>query len=172
MTSESDRRDLPPGVHLASGVDGPVVAVVGDIYRFLATGQQTAGRYALWEATIPPGGGPPLHMHSRESEGFFVLEGELVVHVDERRIVAGPGAFVNLEPGTKHGFKNETTQVARMLILVAPAGLERMFLEAGVRLASADAPVPPPDPEEIIRLMAAAPRYGVTLFPPEPPGGG
>ncbi len=156
----------------------PVVAVVGDIYRFLATGEQTSGRYAIWEAIVPPGGGPPLHMHSRESEGFFVLEGELVVHVDGRRIVAGPGAFVNLQPGTKHGFKNETTQAARMLILVAPAGLERMFLEAGVRLASADCAGAAARIRKrllsayLMGRAAATHMQRVTLFPPEPPGVG
>jgi hypothetical protein len=38
---------------------GRTVAVVGDVYRFLATGVDTNGTYALWEAIVPPGGGPP-----------------------------------------------------------------------------------------------------------------
>ena len=168
MTSDWPMKDLPPGVQAAAPGAGPVVALVGDIYRFLVTGAETGGRYALWEAIVPPGGGPPLHRHTRESEGFLVLEGKLVIRVDDRHIVAEPGTFVHLEPGTKHGFRNETASTARMLILVAPAGLEKMFLEAGVRLASTADPVPPPDPEELERFLAAAPRYGVTIFPPEP----
>jgi len=146
-----------------------MVAVVGDAYRFLVVGSQTAGRYALWEAVVPPGGGPPLHMHSRESEGFYVLSGELAVTVDGRRIVATAGCYVHLEPGTKHGFKNESQQTARMLILVTPAGLENYFLEVGVPLSSLDEPPPPVSPDEIARLLAAAPRYGLTVFPPEKP---
>jgi mannose-6-phosphate isomerase-like protein (cupin superfamily) len=55
---------------------GRTVAVVGDVYRCLATGEDTNGKYALWEALVPPGGGPPPHVHSREEEGFYVLEGE------------------------------------------------------------------------------------------------
>src|ERR1700683_5170718 len=42
------------------------IAVVGDVYRFMATGDDTNGKYALWEAIVPPGGGPPPHVHSRE----------------------------------------------------------------------------------------------------------
>jgi len=53
------------------------VAVVGDVYRFLATGEDTNGKYALLEAIVPPGGGPPPHVHSREEEGFYILEGEI-----------------------------------------------------------------------------------------------
>ena len=53
---------------------GRIVAVLGDVYRFLATGEDTDGKYALWEATVPPGGGPPPHVHSREEEGFYILE--------------------------------------------------------------------------------------------------
>lgn len=50
--------------------DGRTIAVVGDVYRFLATGEETQGRYAIWEALVLPGGGPPPHTHSREEEGF------------------------------------------------------------------------------------------------------
>jgi hypothetical protein len=44
---------------------GRTIAVVGDVYRFLAVGDETDGKYALWETVVPPGGGPPPHVHSR-----------------------------------------------------------------------------------------------------------
>jgi hypothetical protein len=49
---------------------GRTIAVVGDVYRFLATADDTNGKYAQWEAVVPPGGRPPPHVHSREEEGF------------------------------------------------------------------------------------------------------
>src|SRR5205807_8647597 len=64
--------------------EGRTIAVVGDVYRFLATGDDTNGKYALWEAIVPPGGGPPPHVHSREEEGFYILEGEITLQVGER----------------------------------------------------------------------------------------
>jgi len=67
---------------------GRTVAVVGDVYRFLATGEDTNGKYALWEALVPPGGGPPPHVHSREEEGFYILEGEITFTVNGERVVA------------------------------------------------------------------------------------
>lgn len=52
---------------------GRTIGVVGDVYRFLATGEDTNGKYAMWEAIVPPGGGPPPHVHSQEEEGFYIL---------------------------------------------------------------------------------------------------
>src|SRR5215213_5569635 len=102
--------------------EGRSVSVVGDVYRFLATGEDTNGKYALWEAIVPPGGGPPPHVHSREEEGFYVLEGEITFLIGDQHLVASAGTFANMPVGTPHSFKNETDRLARMLISVAPAG--------------------------------------------------
>ena len=80
------------------------------MYRFLATGEDTNGKYALWEAIVPPGGGPPPHVHSREEEGFYILEGEITFTVDGERVVATAGMFANMPVGTPHSFKNESDQ--------------------------------------------------------------
>ena len=85
---------------IRSAAEGRTVAVVGDVYRFLATGEDTNGKYALWEAIVPPGGGPPPHVHSREEEGFYVLEGEITFTVNGERIVAKAGMFANMPVGT------------------------------------------------------------------------
>src|SRR5438874_1459651 len=115
--------------------EGRTIAVVGDVYRFLATGDDTNGKYALFEALVGPGGGPPPHVHSREEEGFYVLEGEITFTVNGERVVATAGTFANMPVGTPHSFKNEGGRPARMLVSVAPAGLEQMFFECGVPLA-------------------------------------
>jgi mannose-6-phosphate isomerase-like protein (cupin superfamily) len=146
---------------------GRTVAVVGDVYRFLATAEDTNGKYALWEAIVPPGGGPPPHVHSREEEGFYVLEGEITLQVGDKRLVAGPGIFANMPIGTPHSFKNEGSQPARMLISVAPAGLERMFFEFGVPLPEGSTTALPPTKEEIEKLLAVAPSYGIEIMLPK-----
>ena len=143
--------------------EGRTVAVVGDVYRFLATSEDTNGKYALWEAIVPPGGGPPAHVYSREEEGFYILEGEITVQVGDKRIVASAGMFANMPVGTPHSFKNESSRPAKMLISVAPAGLERMFFEIGVPLAEGATTALPPTKKEIEKLMAIAPKYGVEI---------
>jgi mannose-6-phosphate isomerase-like protein (cupin superfamily) len=147
---------------------GRTVAVVGDVYRFLATGEDTNGKYALWEAVVPPGGGPPPHVHSREEEGFYVLEGEITILVRDKRLVAGPGMFANMPVGTPHSFKNESGRPAKVLISVAPAGLEKMFFEFGVPLPEGSTTALPPTKEEIEKLLAVAPKYGIEIRLPQP----
>lgn len=142
---------------------GKTIAVVGDIYRFLATGADTANKYAMFEAIVPPGGGPPPHVHHREEEAFYVLEGEITFTVNGERIVAGPGTFANMPIGSLHSFKNESRETAKMIITVAPAGLEMMFWEVGVELEEGATTGPPPSKEEIAKLVELAPRYGVEL---------
>ena len=143
--------------------EGRVLAVTGDVYRFLATGEDTNGKYAVWEAVVPPGGGPPPHVHSREEEGFYVLEGEITFTVNGERGVATAGTFANMPVGVPHSFKNESGKPAKMLISVAPAGLERMFFEVGVPLAEGATTALPPTKDEIEKLLEVAPDYGIEI---------
>src|SRR5713101_2934038 len=132
--------------------EGRTIAVVGDVYRFLATGEDTSGKYALFEALVSPGGGPPPHVHSREEEGFYVLEGEIAFSIGDQRLMASAGMFANMPVGTPHSFKNESGKLARMLISVAPAGLEQMFFEVGVPVPQGATTAAPPRKDEIDRL--------------------
>jgi len=146
--------------------EGRKVGIVGDLYRFLATGEETDGKYATFEAIVPPGSGPPPHIHSREEESFLVLEGEMTFQLDEDRFVAGEGSFLNMPVGSLHCFKNESGKTARLLISVAPAGLENMFFEVGQPLAGDAETAPPPSKADIEKLLEAAPRYGVEIKVP------
>ena len=143
--------------------EGRTVAVVGDVYRFLATGEDTNGKYAMIEAIVPLGGGPPPHVHSREEEGFYILEGEITLQIGANRIVATAGMFANMPVGTPHSFKNESAKPAKMLISVAPAGLEKMFFEVGVPLAEGATTALSPTKAEIDKLLVVAPKYGVEI---------
>lgn len=168
MSHLMQKKASAPPVVVKQPAEGRTIAVVGDVYRFLAVGEDTNGRYALWEAVVPPGGGPPPHVHSREEEGFYVLEGEIAFTIGDQRLVARAGTFANMPVGTPHSFKNESGKPARMLISVAPAGLEKMFFEVGVPVPPGATTAAPPTKEEIERLLAAAPRYGVEIKLPGP----
>lgn len=146
--------------------EGRRVGVVGDVYRFLATGQETGGKYATFEAIVPPGSGPPPHTHSREEESFLVLEGEVTFQLGDKRFLAGQGTFLNMPVGSQHCFKNESDKTARLLISLAPAGLEEMFLEVGQPLPDDAQAAPPPSEADIKKLLEAAPRYGVEIKVP------
>ena len=146
--------------------EGRTIAVVGDIYRFLATGDDTNCNYAMWEAIVPPGGGPPPHVHSREEEGIYILEGEIIFQIGDQRLLATAGMFANMPVGTPHSFKNESGRTARMLISVAPAGLEQIFFEVGQPVDLDATAAPLPTKADIEKLLTIAPRYGMEIKVP------
>lgn len=154
----------PPTIRKPS--EGRRIGIVGDVYRFLATGEETDGKYATFEAIVPPGSGPPPHIHSREEESFLVLEGQMTFQLGEDRFVAEAGTFLNMPVGSLHCFKNESDKTARLLISVAPAGLEQMFFEVGQPLDDDSDVAPPPTHADIEKLLEAAPRYGVEIKVP------
>lgn len=150
--------------HLADG-EGKKVWVVGtDLVTFKATGESTEGAYALFDSLVLPGGGPPPHIHHREAESFYVLEGEFEFLAGERWIPATPGSFVHVSKGALHTLKNVGEDVGRLLILVVPAGLDSFFEEVGEPGTDISSPPGPPDVE---KLLETAARYGIE-FPPPP----
>ena len=106
--------------------EGRTIAVVGDVYRFLATGEDTDGRYALWEALVPPGGGPSPHVHSREEEGFYILEGEITFTIDGERVVATAGMFANVPvpPGATTAAPPTKEEIEGLLVVAPRYGIE------------------------------------------------
>jgi quercetin dioxygenase-like cupin family protein len=104
-----------------------VIFGAGDEYRYLATGDETDGGYFLVEAVVPPGGGPPFHIQTREEEAFYVLEGQLSFYGVDGETVAGPGTYLNIPKGAKHRFRNNGSTTARMLFFFTPAGIEGLF---------------------------------------------
>jgi quercetin dioxygenase-like cupin family protein len=78
---------LPP----STDATGRVFSVVGDRYHFLVTGEESGGAFAMMEFLVPPQHGPPPHVHHREDEVFYVLEGEFTFTVAGRMIRAAAG---------------------------------------------------------------------------------
>ncbi|WP_169973041.1 quercetin 2,3-dioxygenase [Tautonia rosea] len=145
--------------------EGQSVWLVGDRYTIKASGDDTGGAFSLIEAWVPPQSGPPPHIHHREDEAFYLIEGQLEFHADGQTYRPAPGAWVRLARGSLHWFRNVGETPARMLIMTTPAGLEQFFLEIGRPAQDDDKPTPPSD-EYIHRLQEAAPRYGLEIRPP------
>jgi quercetin dioxygenase-like cupin family protein len=104
------------------------------------------------EVVISPGDEPPLHVHSREDEWFYLLEGKATFHVGGENYPASAGAFVSFPRGIPHTFTVESP-TARFLLLNTPGGFERMFELA------------PKTVEDAVRALNA---YGVEVVGPHP----
>ena len=77
--------------------------------------------------------------------------------------MAKAGTFANMPVWTPHSFKNESSALAKMLISVALAGLEQMFLDIGVPFAEGATTALPPSNDEIERLLEIAPKCGIEI---------
>jgi mannose-6-phosphate isomerase-like protein (cupin superfamily) len=134
MTATSEKRDhsedprytTSGALHVPAG-EGPTTWFSGDTYTIKASGQSTSGSLGLVEATVPPGGGPIAHAHTRTDEAFFVLSGELEILDGSRTFVAGTGDFVFIPRGIRHRFKNTGLHSARLLFMFTPGGEEGVF---------------------------------------------
>ena len=139
----------------------------GWLMTFLATGEDTQGQFALIEAVARKGNVPPPHIHHREEETFYVLEGAMTVSVGDCTIKATPGTMVVVPRHTVHSFVIESAEL-RVLILLTPAGMEGWFKEFSVAAPAMTLPPPAETPHsEIQEMLAAAPKYGIEFVLPK-----
>jgi mannose-6-phosphate isomerase-like protein (cupin superfamily) len=126
----------------------------------LAPGTSTGGAFTLLQTQHEPHGfGPPMHVHRAAAEAFYVLEGEYLMHLDDRAERCPPGTFVYVPAGMPHTFQVVSATPGKKLNLFSPAAMETFFEE----LAAAD------DPDEAA-LAAIAERAGMDVVGPVPEG--
>jgi quercetin dioxygenase-like cupin family protein len=147
------------GYSLAAG-DGERIWIVGDTMTLKATGDSTDGTLVLLENLTSPGGGPPPHVHTRENEFWYVIDGTFEVTVDGVVHILSPGGFAYAPQGAVHSFRNTSETPSRVLVGFTRGGMEGFFRESG-RPATDDGPAPAVGDDEVARTMAAAPKYGV-----------
>ena len=137
---------------------------LGGRFTIKADSDVSEGRLALVEALAFRTTEPPLHVHHREDEAWYVLEGGMTFYVGDRVEVAGPGSFVYAPMGLPHTFTVDV-EPTRVLVLATPAGFEHFALELG-EPATDDVPpadLVPPLPEVVGPVGA---RYGIEVVGP------
>ena len=170
LEKTSENSPLPPddlSRHLTvsqpdRGQTLPHIGLVGDTYTVTVSGEDTAGRFCVIDMHIPPGGGPPPHRHEFE-ETFILLEGELQVTFRGAKSTARAGDTVSVPSNAPHQFHNASSKPVRLLCICSPAGLEKFFMEVGIRVATRTTPPPPLDSQQqaafMEKAMALAPAY-------------
>jgi succinate-semialdehyde dehydrogenase / glutarate-semialdehyde dehydrogenase len=138
---------------------------LGGLATAKATGKETDGRYTLVEV-LEPEGEQPFHVHHREDEGFWVLEGELTFEVGEETIKASPGSFIFGPKDVPHRYTVDSGP-ARLLFILSPAGFEEFIYATSEPATERTLPLPPegpPSEEEMEHLGAVARQYGAELL--------
>jgi quercetin dioxygenase-like cupin family protein len=133
--------------------------IVGEKTLVKVSAADSAGQLAFFHLVAPPMSGPPRHVHSREDELFYVLEGEIVFELDGERRTVGPGGTVYLRRGVVHAYQNFTDSDARLLIVTTPGAFSDLFVE----LSAATPPGGMPTFDVIVTL---AEKYGITTLAP------
>jgi mannose-6-phosphate isomerase-like protein (cupin superfamily) len=141
------------------------------LQSFIETSETTGGKYTLAKDFLPTSFGPPPHMHSLEDEWFYVQSGQLSFLMndnDTELFTADPGTLIFGPRNHLHGFINNGTDIASMLNLWQPSGIEGFFRATGIPV-NVDNPLTPPStaPDPAL-FMAASEEYGITIAPPKP----
>lgn len=108
---------------------GKSVGVLGARSVFKATCADTGGAYAILVQEIPPGAGPPLHVHRHETEVFYILEGQFELTVGNQKVPATPGTTAVCPRDIPHTFRNVGSTTGRIHLTVIPGRFGDYFLE-------------------------------------------
>jgi quercetin dioxygenase-like cupin family protein len=160
--SETSQTSAP--IALAGG-EGEAFWFFGGLTTIKSAGDQTAGRVAVTENLAPRGSGSPLHVHHREDEWFYVIEGELTFWVGGELTDAPAGSFVYGPRDIPHTFDVASDQ-ARFLLVTEPAGFEKFMRAASEPAPSLTIPPPPSEPPDLEALTALAAEHGVEILGP------
>ena len=131
--------------------------------RFMIDGSEAGRRFSLVEHPMSPRAlAAPLHLHTREDEYSYILEGRMGALLGDEVVEAGPGDLVHKPRNQWHTFWNAGDEPCRILEIIAPAGFERFFAELDAMGGALQAP-----PEQLAELSA---RHGLEMQPDSVPG--
>ena len=144
--------------------EGQPIWFLSNLMVVKATAGTTNGAYGLVESLIAAGASPPMHIHHREDESFYVLDGALTVSCGGEIYDATTGSYIFLPRGVPHTFRVVSETPARLLTLITPGGGEGVFA-AGGRPAERMT-LPPVAPPDIERVKQAALQFGSEIVGP------
>jgi quercetin dioxygenase-like cupin family protein len=155
VTSESPTHAVfrAPGVGERLDISG-----IGHLFRL--TADDSAGRFALEEFTVPGNAtGVPPHIHDSHDEYFYIIEGQLTLCAGDAELVADPGAVVAAPRGIPHGYRNDTDAPAMALCLYTPAGYANYFRDVPAAIGRGE----DMSDDKLVQFRA---KYATRPYPP------
>ena len=149
-------------IAVPAGVGRSIEVLPGETVTFKAVSTDTDGAYTLIEVIDEPQSGSPLHLHRREDEAFYILEGTFAFQIGDRTLTATAGWFMTAPKGVPHSYKNIGITPARMLTLFVPAGIENFFEDLSKLTAAGTL--------DIDSIVAVSAKQGIEVVPPSPEG--
>jgi len=138
--------------------EGKQIRIFGGVeFLVKVSSEESGGAFTLLDNINPAGTYLPPHVHAREDETFYILEGEFEFYVADQTLRAGPGATVYAPRGIPHAFKVLSPTPGRALVVTTPGGFEHCMEELSAL------PLDPPDMPQVFQVCA---RYGIEFLPP------
>ncbi|MDQ6862554.1 MAG: cupin domain-containing protein [Thermoproteota archaeon] len=145
----------PQDALFVSANEGKSFHVITDTMTIKVPSERVNGAYSVTEDVTPPGGGAPPHIHHREDEMFYVLEGEFEFRCGDRVFKAAKDSLVVLPREIPHAFKNTGNALGKTLLVLVPGGTEKAFEELSKL---------PPGPPDLENINAITKKYGVEFL--------
>jgi quercetin dioxygenase-like cupin family protein len=138
----------------------------GSLAEIKATAAETGGQMTIVEVTEHPGTEAPLHVHHRDDEAFWILEGDVTFEVGDQTIEASAGDYVFGPRDIPHRF-TVGDRGCRMLFILVPGGIEDVIRATSEPASSRTLPPPSdeePTAEEVEGLKAIVKQHGYELL--------
>jgi quercetin dioxygenase-like cupin family protein len=135
----------------------------GTLAVIKTTAAQTGGQLTIIDVTNPPGFEGPLHVHHRDDEGFWILEGSVTLKVGDTTIEASAGDYVFAPRDIPHRYTVGDAG-CRMLFLMVPGGMEDIVRATSEPAASLTLPPPPDKEPDIDAIKAISEKHGYELL--------
>jgi quercetin dioxygenase-like cupin family protein len=116
----------------------------GGVFTWKATAAETGGAFLMFEDRMERGKVTPLHTHPDQDEAIYVLDGEILAHVDDTEHRVGAGGLFFAPRGVPHAFM-VASETAHILSMQTPGSGESFYREAGEPATSEEASARPPD---------------------------
>jgi quercetin dioxygenase-like cupin family protein len=137
----------------------------GGAFRWKAPAAETGGAFLAMEDRMERGKVTPYHLHPEEDEGFYLIDGEILVNVDGEEDRVGPGGFVFLPRGVPHAFM-VTSESAHILGFQTPGTGEAFYRAAGETVETEEDAARQADWQRLQRVAAESPSIEVLGPPP------
>ena len=145
---------------------GTATWALGSLYERLVSAGETGGQLGVSIVTQPPGMASPLHVHTREAEAWFILDGTMTYLAGGQLVDLAAGDFIYLPRDVPHGFRTTGSTPVRFLALTIPGQLLDLYDEVGVPAAERRIPDGGVPAGDIARWNELGPQYGLRIVGP------
>jgi len=137
----------------------------GGVHTWKATAEETGGAFLLFEDQLEQGKTTPLHLHPEADESMYILEGEILVHMDGEEHRVGPGGLAVAPRGVPHAFL-VLSEGARLLCLHTPGCYQAFYMGASEPISPHS---PASGPVDFARISASGEQNGgIEILGPPP----